>query len=84
MKITAYGRPGCVQCTAAERMLSALGMTFDKVDLSQDTGATSYLAAAGYRSLPVIEVDGVLEWSGFDPIKLRTLKERQESARSAK
>jgi len=40
---------------------------------------SGYLASAGFRGLPVIEVDGILEWAGFDPGKLRALKERQES-----
>lgn len=79
MKIIVYGRPNCVQCDATERLLKTLGHAFDKVDLSEDVGAVSYLAERGYRSLPVVEVDGALEWSGFDPGKLRALKERQDS-----
>ena len=79
MKLTLYGRPNCVQCTATERVLNALGLPFEKIDLSLDTGAISYLSAAGFKGLPVVEVDGVLEWAGFDPEKLRALKERPDS-----
>lgn len=66
MTITVYSKPACVQCTATTRALTARGLTFDVIDLTQDAAAMEMVQGLGYRQAPVV-VAGDDHWAGFRP-----------------
>lgn len=78
--ITVYTKPSCVQCVATYRALDKAGITYDVVDLSQDTAARDYVMALGYLQAPVVFVDESTHWSGFRPEKLKSLVRLAQSA----
>ena len=72
MSITVYSKPACVQCTATTRALDSAGISYDVIDLSQDTDAFAAVQELGYRQVPVV-VAGNQHWAGFRPDKISTL-----------
>ena len=67
MTITVYSKPACVQCTATTRALTAKGLDFDVIDLTEDADAYDRVTTElGYRQAPVV-VAGDAHWSGFRP-----------------
>ena len=66
MTITVYSKPACVQCTATTRALDARGLSYDVIDLTEDTAAMERVTALGYRQAPVV-VAGDAHWAGFRP-----------------
>ncbi|KZL04173.1 glutaredoxin-like protein NrdH [Pseudovibrio ascidiaceicola] len=72
MSITVYSKPACVQCTATTRALDSAGISYDVIDLSQDTDAFAAVQELGYRQVPVV-VTGDQHWAGFRPDKISAL-----------
>ncbi|MFC4667973.1 glutaredoxin-like protein NrdH [Seohaeicola nanhaiensis] len=72
MSITVYSKPACVQCTATTRALSAKGIAFDLVDLTEDAAAMARVTELGYRQAPVV-MAGDDHWAGFRPDKIAAL-----------
>lgn len=66
MTITVYSKPACVQCTATTRALEAKGLSFEVIDLTEDTDAMEMVVSMGYRQAPVV-VAGDAHWAGFRP-----------------
>ena len=66
MSITVYSKPACVQCTATTRALTARGIDYDVIDLTQDDAAMEMVTGLGYRQAPVV-VAGDSHWAGFRP-----------------
>ena len=66
MTIIVYSKPACVQCTATTRALDARGLTYDVIDLTEDTAAMERVTALGYRQAPVV-IAGDAHWAGFRP-----------------
>jgi glutaredoxin-like protein NrdH len=57
-----------VQCTATRRALSDRGIAFESVDVDElRNGAAEELRALGFLHLPVVQVPGMVPWSGFRP-----------------
>ena len=54
MTIAVYSKPGCVQCTATTRALSARGLSFQVIDLTLDDAAFARVSEMGYRQVPVV------------------------------
>lgn len=70
--------PACPQCVLTERVLSAAGIPFTEVDLTDDSNATArdYVTGdLGYTQAPVVVVDDHDHWSGFQPDLLKRLAE---------
>lgn len=64
--ITVYTKPGCPACVGTMRYLERHGLVFAVVDVSQNPEARDFVAQTlGYRSLPVVCVDGGEHWSGL-------------------
>lgn len=55
-----------MQCTATTRALTARGIDFDLVDLTEDDAAMELVTGLGYRQAPVV-VAGDEHWAGFRP-----------------
>lgn len=66
MTITVYSKPACVQCTATTRALDARGLSYDVIDLTEDSQAMERVMALGYRQAPVV-IAGESHWAGFRP-----------------
>jgi glutaredoxin-like protein NrdH len=64
--VTVYSKPACPQCVATETALTAKGIAFSKIDMSQDQDALELVKSMGHRSAPVVVV-GDESWSGFRP-----------------
>lgn len=72
MTVTVYTKPACVQCNQTKKALDKLGVSYDTVDVTQDTAAYDRVIALGYRAAPVV-VAGEDHWSGFQPDRLNAL-----------
>lgn len=72
MSITVYSKPACVQCTATTRALTARGIDYDLIDLTEDSAAMEMVTGLGYRQAPVV-VAGENHWAGFRPDMISSL-----------
>ena len=72
MTITVYSKPACAQCTATTRALSARGLDFEVIDLTEDDAAMTRVQELGYRQAPVV-MAGDDHWAGFRPDKIGAL-----------
>lgn len=70
--VTVYTLPSCVQCESTKKYLTMRDVTFEVVDLSQDTVAMDTVKALGYQAAPVV-IAGDDHWSGFRPDLLSAL-----------
>ena len=75
MTVTVYTKPACVQCDATKRALTAAGIPYRTIDLTEDAGAMARVTAWGYRTAPVVEVGQDEHWCGFRPDLIAKLKE---------
>lgn len=78
--ITVYTRPACVQCNATKRKLTAEGLDWTAVDLSQDEETADRLREAGHMQAPVVETPEGETWSGFRPDLIAQYADRQRAA----
>ena len=70
-RVQVYTGNFCGYCTAAKRLLSARGISYEEINISQIEGAREALVErTGWRTIPVIEIDGELV-GGF--MELRAL-----------
>lgn len=58
-QVVVYTAPFCAPCEQLKRYLSAHDVAFQVRDLMMDEDAQDRLEAAGIRSTPALEVDGV-------------------------
>jgi glutaredoxin-like protein NrdH len=65
--ITVYTKPACVQCDATCRALEKAGVSYDKIDVTQNAEAREYVMSLGYLAMPVVYVSPTQHWSGFRP-----------------
>ena len=72
MIIIIYSKPDCVQCNATYRAFDKQGITYQVIDLTEDSQALNHVKSLGYQQVPVI-VAGEDHWSGFRPDKISAL-----------
>ncbi|MBW5827207.1 redoxin NrdH [Yersinia kristensenii] len=72
MSIIIYSKPDCVQCNATYRALDKQGITYQVIDLTEDSQALNHVKSLGYQQVPVI-IAGDEHWSGFRPDKINAL-----------
>jgi glutaredoxin-like protein NrdH len=70
-QITVYTKPACAQCDATFRALKA-GISYTKIDITEDPQARDYVMALGYVAAPVV-VTGDARWSGFRPDRINAI-----------
>jgi glutaredoxin-like protein NrdH len=80
--ITVYTKPSCVQCNATYKALDKAGVTYRKVDITEDPQARDYVMALGYLQAPVV-VAGDSHWSGFRPDRIKALRNQDLFAADA-
>ncbi|HFI0463234.1 TPA: glutaredoxin-like protein NrdH [Streptococcus suis] len=74
-QITVYSKPNCQQCNFTKKWLKDNNLEFKEVDVFENEEAKQYLQDKGFQSLPVVEVEGLEPWFGFNPDKLAQLEE---------
>lgn len=57
-KVVVYSKPGCKNCKMLEMWLSAKGIHYNEVDVTQEQNALNKIREAGYNSLPALEISG--------------------------
>ena len=72
MVVTVYTKPQCVQCNMTYRALDAKGISYTKVDITEDAQALEMVKSLGYMQAPVV-IAGEEHWSGFQPDKINAL-----------
>ncbi|ADZ43643.1 TPA: glutaredoxin-like protein NrdH [Yersinia enterocolitica] len=72
MSIIIYSKPDCVQCNATYRAFDKQGITYQVIDLTEDSQALNHVKSLGYQQVPVI-ITGDDHWSGFRPDKISAL-----------
>lgn len=73
MTITVYTKPACVQCNMTYKALDKHGLSYDIVDITQDSVARERVLGLGYLQAPVV-VAGDEHWSGFRPERISQLR----------
>lgn len=71
--ITVYTKPACVQCNATFRTLDKAGISYEKIDVTQNAEAREYVMSLGYLAMPVVYVSPTQHWSGFRPDHLGSI-----------
>ncbi|EKN3359085.1 TPA: glutaredoxin-like protein NrdH [Yersinia enterocolitica] len=72
MSIIIYSKPDCVRCNATYRAFDKQGITYQIIDLTEDSQALNHVKSLGYQQVPVI-ITGDDHWSGFRPDKISAL-----------
>lgn len=71
MAITIYTKPGCFGCRKTVEKLTAAGILFTEVDLTEVPAALEYVSEElGYSQAPVVVVDDGFHWSGLNPVNI--------------
>lgn len=78
-RIKVYTKDMCQACKMTKRVLTEADVSFDEefVDVRNDTHTLDSLRLAGFRSFPVVLLDGDYDTgiSGFHPPKLKAFIE---------
>lgn len=61
-----------MQCHATYKALDKAGLSYEIIDISQDSEARDHVMALGYLQAPVV-VAGDDHWSGFRPDRIKKL-----------
>lgn len=72
--VTVYSKPNCVQCDATKRLMDKLDISYNTIDITQDTEAFDKIVGMGFMAAPVVITDDD-SWSGFNPDKINRLAE---------
>lgn len=74
-RIKVYTKDACAACKMTKRVLTEAGVSFDEefVNVRNDTKTLDSLRLAGFRSFPVVLLDGDYDTgiSGFHPPRLK-------------
>ena len=54
MSITVYSKPRCPQCDATYRALDKQGVSYEKIDVTQDAESLAFIKGLGYQQAPVV------------------------------
>lgn len=81
MKTTVYTNPSCGPCKATIRALERANVSFEVIDLAQDSEALRHVKDdLGYTTAPVVEgtdkVGRAITWTGFRPDMIGQLPSR--------
>jgi glutaredoxin-like protein NrdH len=71
--IKVYTKPACMQCNATFRTLDKAGISYEKIDVTQNAEAREYVMSLGYLAMPVVYVSPTQHWSGFRPDRLGSI-----------
>lgn len=66
MSVIVYSTKSCGQCVATMKAMDKKGITYKKVDISEDAEAMALVKGMGYQQVPVV-MAGTQHWAGFRP-----------------
>lgn len=69
---TVYVKPSCIQCDMTKRFLDNNGISYNTVDITEDSSALEMILGMGFKSAPVVITDSD-SWAGFQPDRLNNL-----------
>ena len=64
--------PAAPQCDATYRALDKQGVSYEKIDVTQDAESLAFIKGLGYQQAPVV-VAGEDHWSGFRPDRIKAI-----------
>lgn len=71
--ITVYSKPNCMQCTFTKKYLDDKAIEYTTYDVYENEHALDTVKALGFKSLPVVVIDGQTPFFGFRPDLLESL-----------
>ena len=73
MEVTVYTKDNCGQCDMTKKVLNSVGIEFNTVENSDEEPTRTELFDEGFRSFPVVKVEGGESWAGFRPDLIKSL-----------
>lgn len=74
-KVVLYSMNNCIQCMMTKRLLDSEGIAYQEINLNKSPQFREHVTKdLGFMAAPVVETDTDV-WSGFQPGKIRALKE---------
>lgn len=70
MGVIVYTKDNCQQCKATCRQLDSMGVDYEVRDALENA---DMLLSMGFRSAPVVMVDGGKSWCGYRPSLLSSI-----------
>lgn len=70
--VTIYTSSSCSHCVTAKKYFSSKGINYTEKNVSHDKNAKKELMAMGYRSVPIIVINGT-KVVGFNKRKIEKL-----------
>lgn len=68
-----YTKESCPGCLQIKRMLNYLQLAYEERRVDEQSADRERILALGFRSLPVVEVEGVGAGPGADPAQVEDL-----------
>lgn len=68
-----YTKNNCAQCRLTKLHMQNMGVTYDERNVDENEAYMQEAKATGYKSMPIVVVDGRVIASGFQPDKLNEL-----------
>lgn len=75
-QVTVYTRVGCVACMATFRALTKAGITYEPIDVTNNTTLEDELRDLGALRMPVVKLPDGTWWDGFRDDQIRDLAQR--------
>lgn len=72
-KITVYSKPNCMQCSFTKKYLDEKSIEYTTYDVYENEQALNTVKDLGFKSLPVVVIDGETPFFGFRPDLLEVL-----------
>ena len=80
MAIVVYAKKDCTQCKMTKRVLDAMRIEYQEVDLDKNPDLLDYIKdELGFAAIPVVITD-YDKWSGFRPDRIKEIKKQQLTA----
>ncbi|MBS4462261.1 glutaredoxin-like protein NrdH [Aerococcaceae bacterium zg-B36] len=72
-KVTVYSKPNCMQCNFTKKFLDDNAIDYTTINVYEDNSALEFVNELGFKSLPVVEIEGEEPFFGFRPDRLESL-----------
>ncbi len=71
--VVVYSKPNCMQCLFTKKFLDEHHIAYTEKDVTASNEALNEVKEMGFRSLPVISVEGETPFYGFNPDLLESI-----------
>lgn len=69
-----YTKNNCTQCRFTKLHMQNMGVTYEERNVDENEAYMQEALDTGYKSMPIVVVDGRVIASGFQPDKLNALE----------